>query len=311
MKSYFFPAHLVLSRIRKSQHNRGPYAGTLFMVPRENEESVRVRLYRPAGRPVVDLPVLFNIHGGGWIFGDCEGVDLQSQYLANHLGCFVVNIDYRLLDEKPFYYPQNEVVDTVEFFLTNAKRFRIDPEKAALAGYSAGGEIVAGAAMLLRDRGVKLCAQILGYPFLDFVDFDFASYSGIYGFSAKLFNWFSRSVLFESLPPHDPVLSPGNADISKLKGLAPAVIISCGAGDHLMPQAEIYADRLSEAGVHAVYRMYPAAEHGFLEHNFKDDPAVFASESEQDRLMRDAVDFIASLDIFQINGTKEIMVTPE
>ena len=47
---------------------------------------------------------------------------------------------------------------------------------AALAGYSAGGHIAAGAAMLLRDRGVKLTAQVLGYPFLNFVGFDFAAY---------------------------------------------------------------------------------------------------------------------------------------
>ena len=49
---------------------------------------VREDLYQKGEK----LPVVLNIHGGGWLFGDAEGLDLQSQYLANHLGCFVVNV---------------------------------------------------------------------------------------------------------------------------------------------------------------------------------------------------------------------------
>ena len=313
MKPYFFPAHLYLTKIRAKTFNPGPYLGWAFTVPREGLPGVRVRLYRPAesestktapkenGKPNAAaplLPVLFNVHGGAWIHGDAEGLDLQSQYLANHLCCFVVNVDYLRLDERPFPYPQTETADVVSYFLAHADEYIIDPNRAALMGYSAGGHIAAGAAILLRDRGVKLTAQVLCYPFLDFSGFDFAAYGGIRGTKGKLFNRFTRAIFFEEMQPETALLSPAHAKPEALKGLAPAVIVTCGKNDPLLPQAEAYAEKLTKAGVKTVYREFKTAEHGFLEHNFPDDPAVFANESEQDALMREAVDFIREQHIF-------------
>ena len=298
MKKYFFPAHLYLAGKRKKDHNPGPYLGEAFTVPREGKEGVRVRLYRPKQDRGGSLPVLFNVHGGGWLFGDAEGVDLQSQYLANHLDCFVVNVDYRLLDEFPFPYPQAETADAAEFFLSHAEEYRLDPDRAALMGYSAGGHIAAGAAILLRDRGVKLTAQVLCYPFLNFIGFDYAAYANFKGTLGKLFNRFADAVLFEKMRKDCVLLSPAHANADQLKGLAPAVIVTCGKDDPLLPQGEDYAEKLKAAGVPTVYREYKTAAHGFLEHNFRDDPAVFADEGEQDTLMREAVEFIRLQNIF-------------
>ena len=298
MKPYYFPVHLLLVKKRKKEHNNGPYLGRAFTVPRGTQKGVRVRLYRPAGEELSVLPVLFNVHGGGWLFGDAEGLDLQSQYVSNHLHCFVVNVDYRLADERPFPYQQYELADTVEFFLNHAAQFRLDPEKAAVMGYSAGGHIAAGAAILLRDRGIKLTAQVLCYPFLNHIGFDYAAYTGIKGTAAKIFNRFSRSVLFEKMPMENTLLSPAAAEPEALRGLAPAVIVTCGRGDTLLPQGEIYAQKLEAAGVKAVYRVYDNAYHGFMEHGFPDDPAVFEKEGEQDTLMRQAVDFVKEQNIF-------------
>ena len=300
MKPYAYPVHLYMKNRRKKEHNPGPYAGQAYAVPRLGKADVNVRLYRPAGEAAGPLPMLFNVHGGGWVFGDAEGVDLQSQYLANRLSCFVVNVDYRLLDERPFPNPQNEVADTVRHFIDRAAEFGADPARAALAGYSAGGHIVAGAAMLLRDRGVKLRAQVLGYPFLNFVGFDFARYVGVKKRLSKLFNAMSDAVLFQEMPKDSALLSPGSAPADALAGLAPAVIVTCGKGDPLLPQAEAYAERLRAAGVKTVYREYKEAEHGFLEHNFPDDPALFEGQGEQDRLMREAVEFLRAQEIFSL-----------
>ena len=303
MKAYYFPAHLYLKNFRKKNHNPGPYLGEAFEVPRKGEKGVRVRLYRPVQSPEKKsgglLPVLFNVHGGAWMHGDAEGLDLQSQYLANHLKCFVVNVDYKLIDEKPFPYQQTEIADVVEYFIEHAGEYGVDPERSSLFGYSAGGHIAAGAAMLARDRGVKLCSQVLCYPFLNFIGFDFAAYGGVKGVKAKIFNRFSNSVLFEKMKKDEPLMSPANADPEELKDLARAVIVSCGKNDPLLPQAEQYSRKLEEAGVKNVYREYKTAEHGFLERNFKDDPAVFAKEGEQDALMREAVEFIRSNNVFE------------
>ncbi|MBR5424070.1 MAG: alpha/beta hydrolase [Clostridia bacterium] len=301
MKLYLSPVHLFLANKRKKDHNPGPYLGYAYTVPRVRLPEVRGRIYRPA-KGGEALPVLFNIHGGSWIFGDAEGVDLQSQYLANHLECMVVNIDYRLLDEYPFPYQQTEVADTVEYFLARADEYHILRDHAAVAGYSAGGHICAGAAMLLRDRGVKIRTQVLCYPFLNYVNFSLASYVNLTGTRAKALNGLADKVLFEKMPKESVLLSPANADPADLKGLADAVIVTSGAGDPLLPQGEAYAEKLRAAGVSTVYKEYEKAVHGFLERNFRDDPAVFANEDPQDALMRQAVDFIKEQDIFRLKG---------
>lgn len=297
MKPYYFAAELYFSNKRKREHRPGPYEGQVFFVPRKTEKDVRVRLYRPKDQKDEVLPVLFNVHGGGWVFGDAEGVDLQSQYLSNRLHCLVVNIDYVYADVKPFPYQQIEVRDTVEFFLRYADDFRIIKNKAALIGYSAGGHIAAGASILLRDHGIDLCTQVLCYPFLNFVNFDYASYVGINGIAGGIFNRFSDTVLFEYLKKDCLLLSPGEAEPDKLTGLPPAVIIAC-VGDPLLPQAKSYAEKLTEAGVQCEYREYEQAEHGFMERNITDAPAAIKNEPLQDTLMREAVDYILDRDIF-------------
>ena len=76
MRPLFFPAHLYLEKQRRQGRNPGPYLGEAFTVPREGQPGVRVRLYRPKEDRGGTLPALFNVHGGAWIHGDAEGLDL-------------------------------------------------------------------------------------------------------------------------------------------------------------------------------------------------------------------------------------------
>ena len=293
-----FPVHLAVRQIRKRDHNKGPYYGYEVMVPRVRDQSVQTRLYRPVGCSLPVLPVLFNVHGGSWLFGDCESLDQQSQYLANHYGCLVVNINYLRIDEKPFPYQQQQVADAVEYFMKRPEIYRLDPERAVLMGYSAGGHISAGAALLLRDRGVKLKHQVLCYPFLNFIGFDFNSFTGKTGLMAKGINAYGWRVPFTKMAKDTLLLSPANAEPEQLKGLAPAVIVTCGVGDPLKPQGELYAEKLKAAGVPVAYKEYKEAIHGFLENNFPDTPESVQTADEQRRLMIEAVEWIGEQNIF-------------
>ena len=294
-----FPVHLAVRHIRKRDHNNGPYLGWEVIVPREKDKPIRTRLYRPVNCSLPVLPVLFNVHGGSWLFGDCESVDQQSQYLANRLGCLVVNINYLRVDEKPFPYQQLQVADAVEYFLARPEKYRLDPARAVLMGYSAGGHISAGAALLLRNRGVKLRHQVLCYPFLNFVDFDFNSFTGKTGLMAKGINAYGWRVPFTKMAKDTLLLSPANADPAELTGLAPAVIVTCGAGDPLLPQGEQYAEKLKAAGIPVAYKEYKEAIHGFLENNFPDTPEAAENADPQRKLMIDAVEWIGKQNIFE------------
>ena len=297
MKLLAYPVHLIVKHRRKRDHNKGPVVGWTQDVPRVKDKPIHTLVYRPAGTQAGTLPVLFNVHGGAWLYGDAEGLDRQSQYLADSFGCMVVNIDYLRVDEKPFPYQQQQVSDVVEYFLARPERFHLDPDRAVLMGYSAGGHISAGAAFLLRDRGIRLKKQVLCYPFLNFIGFDFANYVGMTGLAGKGVNAYGGSIPFTKLAKDTPMLSPANAAPEALKGLAPAVIITCGTGDGLLPQGEDYAEKLRQAGVDMEYREFGPATHGFLEGAIPRGDGV--QEDVQCECTRQAVAWLRQLNIFE------------
>ena len=284
--------HLILLRKRLSGRKRKNVIGRRFFVPMPDGSKVPVYYYRPTEPPASPMPVIFNLHGGAWVFGDALGVDVQSQSLAESFGATVMNIDYTPLDAKPFPRPQEETLAVVKYVLGRAAVYHIDPERVNLIGYSAGGHIAAGAAFLLRDAGIKVERQILCYPFLDFVGFDYAGYMGVKGERAVKFEKGARAFFFDTLPDDAPMLSPAHAAPENLRGLAPALIIGCGEDDPLLPQAEAYAEKLRAANVPVGLRVYEKARHGFMEVNFPDGHESSAKNEEQRELMIEAFSYI-------------------
>ena len=100
-----------------------------------------------------------------------------------------------------------------------------DPAKIAIAGDSAGGNLAAVVAQVLRDEGTQLAAQLLLYPAVDFTDGDgYASReqnAAGYLLTATDMVWFTEQYLAADSDPKDPRLSPlyGN-----LADLPPAVV---------------------------------------------------------------------------------------
>lgn len=133
----------------------GYVKGQKFMVSRENAKPVMTYLYRPASGGE-NLPAVFNVHGGAWVGGDALLLDTQSQEMADRLGVMVVNINYVKADEKPFPYAQYEIRDTVRYFADHAKEYKIDAQRFAVMGYSAGGHLSACAAQRLLQRSWHL-----------------------------------------------------------------------------------------------------------------------------------------------------------
>ncbi len=289
LKHWFLHLTFQLGRYRGKK--KGKLIGQKFAVPRNGKRSVQTFLYRP-GRPVAQpIPVMFNVHGGGWVGCDATGLDTQSQTLADKLGCFVVNINYTKLDAKPFPYPQEEIRDTVLYFRDHAAEYGIDTTRFSLIGYSAGGHLCAGTALLLRDCGFDLNSQFLCYPFLNFTAF----FGGDQGVSteeldkaAKLMN----EIFFAKMDKSEPLLSPGGAKPEALQGLAPAEILTCGE-DWLFSHATQYEALLQQAGVEAVRKDFVGSIHGFLEVNFPETKGENGAKSpEQEAFMKEAMEYI-------------------
>lgn len=248
--------------------------GERFVVPRAAGDGVDVIIYRPessAGR----LPVMFNMHGGAWIGGDAVLMESFCQKLANDIPAMVVNVNYKKADVQPFPYALTEVADAVKYFAAHAEEYGIDPGRMAVGGHSAGAQIAAGAAMKLKEEGMKLAAQMLVYPCTDMRPKDAD------GLMAMI-----QPMMFPGGEYAHRWASPLLATEAELEGLAPAIFVECGL-DELKPMGVAYAKRLMDAAVPVKVKEYPKALHGFLEVNRPDydenDPRRTPEQAEHCR----------------------------
>ena len=105
------------------------------------------------------FPTYIFLHGGAFIVGDKRDVQFLLAAEGVNRGYAVVSVEYRRALESKAPNALYDVKSAVRFLRAHAAEYRLDPDRAALMGYSAGGHIAAGAAILLRDRGVKMTAR--------------------------------------------------------------------------------------------------------------------------------------------------------
>jgi acetyl esterase len=222
---------------------------------------IPIRVYTPEGSP--QFPVLVYFHGGGWVIGDLEVVHGPLTVLANLAHAVIVSVDYRLAPEHPFPAAVEDCDAAVRWVAANASLLNVDPERIAVGGDSAGGNLAAVVALMARDRGgPKLIHQLLLYPVTDCTR-DTASYrehGDGYFLTADLMDWFQAEYLGGGGDPGDWRASPLRA--ADLSGLPPAYVVT-GEYDPLRDEGEAYAARLLEAGGTATVARYDGQIHAF------------------------------------------------
>jgi len=128
---------------------------------------IPVRIYWPAGDDEVDgpMPVIVFYHGGGFAFGDLDTHDPVARAHAVGAEAIVVSVDYRLAPEHPFPAGVDDCWAALQWVAENAEELGGDPNRIAVAGDSAGGNLAAVMAHLARDNdGPALRFQLLWYP---------------------------------------------------------------------------------------------------------------------------------------------------
>ena len=103
------------------------------------EDDLRLDLYRPVLAEGA-LPVVVMIHGGGWSTGDKRDFSALNDYLAAR-GYVVAAIRYRLLPDARFPAAQDDVAEAIRYLGSLAETHHLDPDRIALVGRSAGGQI--------------------------------------------------------------------------------------------------------------------------------------------------------------------------
>jgi len=110
--------------------------------------ALEVRLYTPEGLPDGPAPALLFAHGGGWFQCSLAVYDGPCRALANAGGCVIVAVGYRLAPEHPFPVPLHDVADAWQWLQDNAERLGLDPQRLAIGGDSAGGNLAAACCLL-------------------------------------------------------------------------------------------------------------------------------------------------------------------
>ena len=224
---------------------------------------IAVRVYRPAKNET--LPVLVFFHGGGFVICNLDTHDRQCRALANASGCAVISVDYRLAPEHKYPAAVEDTYAATRYIAEHAAEFGVDPDRMAVGGDSAGGNLATVVALLSRDRGgPRLKFQLLIYPVVDFYDESpsMQQYAEGHFLTRAGMDWFTESYLPSREAGLEPSASPLNA--KDLRGLPPAMIIT-GECDPLRDQGEAYARKLQAAGVPVELKRYEGMIHPFFQ----------------------------------------------
>lgn len=262
-----------------------PDSSTRATTPDRAYESVEargvpVRIYRPATPP---RDALLWAHGGGFVHGDLDmpEADWVARSLAER-GHLVASVDYRLAsDTVRFPAPSDDILSAWRWLTDNGRELGVEGP-LHMGGASAGGNLVTGGVVRLRDGdpaagGAPLPRSlVLAYPTLHAVQArPSAELAELLLTLPEESRWDAQQVLgmyAGYLPARDSVSAaevvrdapaaavPGEADLDGF----PATLIVASETDGLRTSAETFVSRLAEAAIEHDYFTEPGTLHGHL-----------------------------------------------
>jgi len=230
-----------------------------------SQPAVPIRIYSPKSPADAARPCIFEIHGGGFMFGTLDMMDGWCDQIAAAVDAVVVSVDYRLAPEHPFPAGIDDCYAALKWTADNAKALGIDLARIVIAGQSAGGGLGAGLALMARDKGgPAVCYQLLEIPELD----DRLDTPSMLAFQDTPF-WNRPNAVWSWKhylgPNHkgEPSIyaAPARATVKQLAGLPPAYV-STMEFDPLRDEGLRYAMGMLEAGVSVELHNYAGTFHG-------------------------------------------------
>ena len=233
-----------------------------LQIPARDGAELRALLYTPKNVQE-NGPCLLFFHGGGFIYNAAPHHFALARTFAQKLGWKTLLVDYRLAPKYKFPTAPQDAFDAYSWLVAQADVLRIDPEKIAVCGDSAGGNLAAVVCLMARERNMRLPkAQMLLYPVTDrrmitesvqkYIDTPMCSSQDMKKYFALYLKAGDRG--------NSPYLSPIEADT--LEGL-PAAYVEAAEFDCLRDEGIAYAKALRKAGVPVELHEAKGAMHGY------------------------------------------------
>lgn len=235
---------------------------------------VMTRHYRPVESDV--LPVIFYIHGGGWVLGNLDTHDRVCRILAAETGAAVVAIDYTLSPEAKYPQALEECAAVVEHVRANARNWGIDPDHVSSAGDSGGANLALATYLYLRDeKNAADCYKTLLLFYGSFGLKDSSSFRLLGGewdgLKAEDFEWYKDLYFSNPADADAPYFNLLNNDLSS--GMPACHIVGLEL-DPLRDDSRTLAKILEHTGQTVEYRELPGVIHGMIHHSRMVDEAM-------------------------------------
>jgi acetyl esterase len=258
-----------LSEVRAAQDRVGVFLGE-GSVPLKHERDLTLpgphgqvpcRLYLPddAVRP----PLIVYAHGGGFMQGSLGSWDAMLRELARGSGVAALSVDYKLSPEHRFPKAFEEMVAVTRLVAREGSDLGIDPDRLAVGGDSAGGNLALATAIALRDEGlraVRFMLLLYGVYSTDSESPSWQRFGRGAGLSQTQMRWIWETYLETPEQQRDWRAAPIRGNLKDL----PAAYLIVGSLDPLLDDSHRLAAALKDAGAPCTLKVYDGISHGFI-----------------------------------------------
>lgn len=255
------------------------------ILPVGPENGVLVRTYTPisASNQSGALPVIVYYHGGGWVIADLDTYEASAMALAKQANAIVVSVAYRQAPEHTFPAAHEDSFAAYKWVVENTAEVGGDPNKIAIAGESAGGNLAVAVALMAKDEGVKMPVHIVSvYPIADgdVQSPSYDKYADAVPLNRGLMEWFFNLYAPGWENSDERLINLIDADLSGL----PATTIINAEIDPLAYEGGELEEKMRAAGVDVERKLYQGVTHEFFGMAAVLEQAVEAQKFATDRL---------------------------
>lgn len=243
-------------------------------IPLGGGRNMRVQIIKPLNTEDM-LPIVFYLHGGGWVMGDEKTHERLIKEIANQTNAAVVFPVYEPSPEAKYPQTTTDIFTVLQHIVEHATIYGLNSENLVIAGDSVGANMALVMSLKAKENKYpEIKFQILLYPVggANFETDSYNTYKNGPWLTKKAMQWFWDKYAPEKNKRKEINASPINASLEQLKDLPPTLVIT-DENDVLRDEGEALAQKLNDAGIKTASIRFNGTIHDFLMLNALADSA--------------------------------------